>query len=70
MTNVAALSSSLEFKKTYLRKLDAENVGYRPEIRWMVDPDDYLRAMVYDPEDPRWLNPNKRRRVNEAAVCR
>ena len=26
----------------------------RPEYRWMVDPDDYLKPMVYDPEDTRW----------------
>jgi len=70
MTNVAALSSSLEFKKTYLRTLDAENVAHRPEIRWIVDPDDYLRAMVYDPEDSRWFNPDKRRRMKQAGVCR
>jgi hypothetical protein len=70
MTNVAALSSSLEFKKTYLRTLDAENVAYRPEMRWMIDPDDYLRATVYDPDDSRWFNPDKRSRVQQARVCR
>ena len=26
----------------------------RPEYRWMVDPDDYLKPMVYDPKDVRW----------------
>jgi hypothetical protein len=26
----------------------------RPEARWMVDPDDYLKPMVYDPKDVRW----------------
>jgi len=25
----------------------------RPEYRWMVDPDDYLKPMVYDPKDVR-----------------
>jgi L-ascorbate metabolism protein UlaG (beta-lactamase superfamily) len=57
MTDVAALASSLEFKKTYLLTLAAENAAYRPEPRWMVDPDDYLRPMVYDPGDARWSAP-------------
>jgi len=64
-TNVAALSSSLEFKKSYLLTLQAENAAYRPEIRWMVDPDDYLRPMVYDPEDARWSTPGKADRVEQ-----
>src|SRR5579862_5320404 len=65
MTNVAAVSSSLEFKKAYLQTLDAEQVAYRPEIRWMVDPDDYFKAMVYNPGDPRWFNPGKAARVQQ-----
>ena len=70
MTNVAALSSSLEFKLTYLQTLDAENAAYRPEVRWMVDPNDYLRPMVYDSDDSRWANPDKDRRISQSKVCR
>ena len=65
MTNVALISSSLEFKKTYLQTLDAEGVAYRPESRWMVDPNDYFKAMVYSPLDPRWFNPGKAARVQQ-----
>ena len=25
-----------------------------PELRWMVDPIDYIRPLVYDPDDERW----------------
>jgi hypothetical protein len=70
MTNVAALSSSLEFKLTYLQTLDAENAAYRAEVRWMVDPNDYLRPMVYDSDDSRWANPDKDRRISQSRVCR
>jgi hypothetical protein len=59
MTNVAAISSSLEFKKTYFETLDAMKATYRPEVRWLVDPNDYLRAMSYDPNSARWNNPRK-----------
>jgi hypothetical protein len=63
MTNVAALSSSLEFKKTYLQTLDAENASYRPEIRWMVDPNDFFKPMLYNSGDPRWFNAGKAARI-------
>ena len=63
MTNVAAISSSLEFKKSYLLSLDAEHAPYRPEIRWMVDPNDYLKPMTYSTGDPRWFNPGKAARI-------
>jgi hypothetical protein len=35
----------------------------QPEARWMVDPNDYLRPMVYDPKDARWAAPGKAARV-------
>jgi hypothetical protein len=65
MTNVAALSSSLEFKLSYLQTLDAMKVPFRPEIRWMVDPNDFLRPMVYDPKDERWENHDKDQRFRQ-----
>jgi len=58
-TNAALPTSSLEFKVSYLQQLDAMKVpvNQRPEPRWMVDPDDYLRPMVYDPDDARGAKP-------------
>jgi hypothetical protein len=59
-TNAALPTSSLRFKVAYLAQLDImSSKGFltpdqRPEYRWMVDPDDYLKPMVYDPKDVRW----------------
>lgn len=55
-TNAALPTSSLEFKVSYLKQLDAMAVpaDQRPEARWMVDPNDYVRPLVYDPKDDRW----------------
>jgi glyoxylase-like metal-dependent hydrolase (beta-lactamase superfamily II) len=62
-TDVALPSSSLEWKVSYLRTLDAMGIprNQRPEIRWVVDPNDYLRPLVYDPRNPRWRNHGGRR---------
>jgi hypothetical protein len=83
-TNVAAISSSLRFKKAYLQTISQDSkpspsgktyVTYTPEIRWWVDPDDYLRPQVFDPSDPRWSNHEKNQRIaqqrytNNARVC-
>ena len=56
MTDVAVPSSSLEWKVSYLKTLDAMQIprNQRPEIRWTVDPNDYLRPLVYDPRETRW----------------
>jgi hypothetical protein len=56
MTAVAVESSSLEWKVGYLKELDAMSIpaDRRPEVRWMVDPNDYLRPLVFDPESSRW----------------
>jgi glyoxylase-like metal-dependent hydrolase (beta-lactamase superfamily II) len=57
-TNAAQPTSSLYFKVAYLKQLDQMQPPLtpeqRPEYRWMVDPDDYLKPMVYDPKDERW----------------
>ena len=62
---MAALSSSLEFKKAYVETLDTADVAYQPELRWIVDPNDFLRPMVYDPDDARWSSPGDGARVHE-----
>src|SRR3954468_12233606 len=57
-TNAALPTSSLWFKVAYLAQLEQMlpplTAEQRPEYRWMVDPDDYLKPMVYDPKDERW----------------
>ena len=75
MTDVADISSSLEFKQTYIQtmanalKTGVEGVRYEPEIRWMVDPNDYLRPMVFDPTDARWENHDKDTRIQVDSAC-
>jgi hypothetical protein len=56
VTAVAVESSSLEWKVGYLRVQDAIGVPHeqRPELMWLVDPNDYLRPLVFDPRDERW----------------
>jgi hypothetical protein len=76
MTDVAVVSSSLEFKKAYIEtmanslKTHVEGVSYAPEIRWIVDPNDYLRPMVFDPADARWRNRDKNQRIAQFEACR
>ena len=65
-TNAALPTSSLRFKVAYLSQLDIMRQGgfltadQIPEYRWMVDPDDYLKPMVYDPKDVRWKKRGER----------
>jgi hypothetical protein len=56
VTAVAVESSSLEWKVGYLKVQNAMGVpdANRPDLLWLVDPNDYLRAIVFDPADPRW----------------
>jgi hypothetical protein len=57
-TNAALPTSSLYFKVAYMKQLEQMvpelTPEQRPEPRWMVDPDDYLKPMVFDPKDARW----------------
>ena len=57
-TNAAQPTSSLYFKIAYLKQLNQMQPpltpSQRPEPRWMVDPDDYLKPMVFEPKDARW----------------
>ncbi|HZR07243.1 MAG TPA: MBL fold metallo-hydrolase [Myxococcales bacterium] len=63
-TNAALPTSSLYFKVAYQKQLEqmipALTPEQRPEYRWMVDPDDYLKPMVYDPKDVRWAKRHER----------
>jgi hypothetical protein len=64
-TDATPISSSLRYKNAYLQAVVAANVAVRPEIRWMVDPDDFVRPMVYDPKDDRWRKSNNQQLINK-----
>ena len=66
-TDATPVSSSLRYKKAYLQALVAANASVRPESRWMVDPDDFVRPMVYDPKDDRWQKEksDNQRQINQ-----
>jgi hypothetical protein len=59
VTAVAVESSSLEWKVGYQNVQDAMGIpkASRPELMWLVDPNDYLRPLVFDPKDARWRKP-------------
>jgi hypothetical protein len=73
MTDVQLVSSSLQSRKAFLLTEEAAagsseipgGVVYRPELRWLVDPNDLARPLVFDPEDSRWSNPEKDARVRQ-----
>jgi hypothetical protein len=56
VTAVAVESSSLEWKVGYQKVQEAMKIpqASRPELMWLVDPNDYLRPLVFDPKDARW----------------
>jgi hypothetical protein len=70
MTDVQLVSSSLQSKKAFLLTQQAAAVSgspeipggavYYPELRWEVDPNDFARPMVFDPDDARWSKDNSR----------
>lgn len=67
-TDATPISSSLRFKIAYQKAVVAANVPVRPEARWMVDPDDFARPIVFNPSDERWENHDKERRMHQ--FCR
>jgi hypothetical protein len=64
-TDATPISSSLRFKIAYQKAVVAADVPVRPEARWIVDPDDFLRPMVYDPRDDRWEKHGDEHAVNQ-----
>ncbi|HWZ73545.1 MAG TPA: MBL fold metallo-hydrolase [Casimicrobiaceae bacterium] len=64
-TVVALPSSSPEYRIGWFQQNDAMSVPYsqRPELRWLVDPLDYLKPQIFSTGDPRWSNPNKAGRI-------
>jgi len=57
-TNAALPTSAPEFQVAYQKQLNqmipALTPAQRPEARWMIDPIDYVKPMVFDPGDDRW----------------
>jgi L-ascorbate metabolism protein UlaG (beta-lactamase superfamily) len=57
-TNAALPTSAPEFEAAYLKQLEqmvpALAPAQRPEARWMIDPVDYVKPMVFDPGADRW----------------
>ena len=64
-TDATPISSSLRFKIAYQKAVVAANVPVRPEARWIVDPDDFVRPMVFDPQDDRWSKDNDQQRIRQ-----
>jgi hypothetical protein len=62
MTAVALESSSLEWKVSLLKLMNQLEIpaDQRPELRWLVDPNDYATPLVYDPKDARWADTSER----------
>ncbi len=58
-TDATPISSSLQFKRVYLQAMSAINFQNPPDARWLVDPDDYLKPMVYDPTSTAWAQPKQ-----------
>jgi hypothetical protein len=58
MTAVAVESSSLEWKVSFVKLMDTLGIpaAERPELHWLVDPNDYRRPIVFDPKDERWTD--------------
>ncbi|HEY2031819.1 MAG TPA: MBL fold metallo-hydrolase [Myxococcales bacterium] len=57
-TNAALPTSAPEFEIAYQKQLNqmvpALTPAQRPEARWMIDPIDYVKPLVFDPGDERW----------------
>ncbi|HEX4584973.1 MAG TPA: hypothetical protein VH183_09100 [Burkholderiaceae bacterium] len=73
MTDVQLVSSSLQSRKAFILTQEAADGSsevpggtvYKPELRWLVDPNDLTKPMVFDPDDPRWSNPEKEQRIGK-----
>ena len=73
MTDVQLVGSSLQSKKSFILTEEVaagsselpDGTVYTPELRWLVDPNDLARPMVFDPDDARWLNSDKDSRIGE-----
>jgi hypothetical protein len=60
-------ASSMSVYAGYMKQLELMGLpkSQWPEIRWLIDPTDYLRPIVFDTADPAWKDPNKERTLAE-----
>jgi hypothetical protein len=60
-------ASSLSVFAGYLSQLDLMGMpeAQRPEIRWLIDPTDFLKPIVFDSTASLWSNPLKEERMNQ-----
>jgi hypothetical protein len=73
MTDVQLVSSSLQSKKSFILTQEVaagspeipDGIVYKPELRWLVDPNDLAKPLVFDPDDSRWSNPEKDERIGK-----
>ena len=73
MTDVQLVGSSLQSKKAFILTEEAADGSselpggtvYTPELRWLVDPNDLAKPMVFDPDDARWSNSEKDGRIRK-----
>jgi hypothetical protein len=73
MTDVQLVGSSLQSKKSFILTEEVaagspevpDGVVYTPELRWLVDPNDLAKPMVFDPDDQRWFNGEKDSRIRK-----
>jgi hypothetical protein len=73
MTDVQLVSSSLQSKKAFLLTEQAAagsselpgGTVYDPELMWLVDPNDFARPLVFDPDDQRWSDPEKDAKIQK-----
>lgn len=60
-------ASSMSVYAGYLKQLDLMNMpkDQRPAIRWLIDPTDYLKPIVFDTTDPVWDDPRKETMIDQ-----
>jgi hypothetical protein len=65
--SVIVEATSLSVYAGFLRQLELMNIPKAewPEIRWLVDPTDYMRPIVFDLGSSLWNNPEKAARVSK-----
>ena len=53
--------SSLSVYAGYVNQMDLMGIptGERPRLHWLVDPVDYLKPIVYDTDNPAWIDAGK-----------
>jgi len=60
-------ASSLSVYAGYLKQLELMGMPRAewPDVRWLIDPTDYLRPIAFDANDKAWKDPRKERKLRE-----